>query len=104
LRVDGNPADTGLPGVRPSDLLALPEAERRLLQWLMRRGRTTACEAAGQFGLEPAAAISLLEALAQRGFVQGEGGEPDGAYQPRTGSARTAGTLPDALWRKLRDP
>ena len=35
----GDSSDTAPRGVRPSDLLALPEAERRLLQWLMRQGR-----------------------------------------------------------------
>jgi DNA-binding IclR family transcriptional regulator len=85
-------------------MLALPEEERRLLQWLMRRGRASVEEAAGQFGLDPATGRSLLEALAKRGFVKIEGDESHGVYQPRPGSTRTAGTLPDALWRKLRDP
>lgn len=102
--MDGNSSDTGSRGVRPSDLLALPTAERRLLQWLLRRGRASADEAAGQFGLDTEAAKSLFEALAKRGFVEGEGGEPHDFYQPRTESARTAGTLPDELSRKLRYP
>jgi len=102
--VGENPSDSGSRGFRPSDMLALPEEERHLLQWLTRRGRASAEEAAGQFGLDPAAARSLLEALAKRGFVKGEGDESHEVYQPRPGSMRTARTLPDGLWRKLRDP
>ena len=102
--MDDNTADTSSRGVRPSDMLALPEAERRLLQWLLRRGRASADETAGQFGLEPAAARSLLEALAKQGFVQAAGDEPHEVYQARLRATRTTGTLPDELWRKLRRP
>jgi len=98
--VGGDASDTGPPGLRPSDLLALPEAERRLLQWLMRQGRATGCEAAAQFGLEPRPAEELLEALARQGFVESEGGDPHQIYQPRLGSTRKTGPLTDALWRK----
>jgi predicted ArsR family transcriptional regulator len=102
--VGENSSDSGSQGFRPCDLLALPKEKRRLLQWLMRRGRASAEEAAGQFGLDPAAALSLHEVLAKRGFVKGEGDENHEVYQSRPGYTRTARTLPDGLWWKLRDP
>jgi DNA-binding MarR family transcriptional regulator len=104
IKVGENLSDSGSRGFRPSDMLALPEEERRLLLWLLRRGKASADEAAGQFGLDPAAALSMLDALAKRGFVKSEGNESHEVYQPQPVSTRTAWTLPEELWRKLRDP
>ncbi|MEW6038763.1 MAG: hypothetical protein AB1648_11010 [Pseudomonadota bacterium] len=89
-------------GFRASDLLTLSPAERRILQWLMRRGSGSVREAAERFEIPEAEAGSRLDALEQRGFLVAEGVAGRKSYRLKFGRSRPAvGGLPSGIWGKL---
>lgn len=56
------------------DLLDLPDAERDLVQFLLRQGETDLSALAAHSGQEPAALRQTLEGLMEQGFLgRGEG-------------------------------
>lgn len=52
------------------DVLALPEPERRLVNWMLRQGRVGLVEIATFLELEQDAAHTILAPLIAQGFVQ----------------------------------
>ena len=87
-------------GAHVGDLLELPEAQRRLVQWMMRRGAATVAEVAAHTGQSEQAARATLDALVQQGALQELRG--DGARRYRAHLARRAGRhLPAHIWQAL---
>lgn len=52
-----------------TDVLALPDAERKLMNWLMRRRKASLIEITDHLGESSDAAEGLLEQLFQAGFI-----------------------------------
>ena len=87
-------------GAYLGDLLELPEPQRRLVQWIMRRGPATLEEVAAHTGQGEQAARATLDALVQQGALQELRG--DGARRYRAHLARRAGRhLPAHIWQAL---
>jgi amino acid permease len=87
-------------GAHLGDLLELPEPQRRLVQWMMRRGPATLAEVAAHTGQSEQAARATLDALVQQGALQELRG--DGARRYRARLARRAGRhLPARIWQAL---
>jgi hypothetical protein len=86
-------------GAHLGDLLELPEPQRRLVQWMMRRGPATLAEVAAHTG-QSEQARATLDALVQQGALQELRG--DGARRYRAHLARRAGRhLPAHIWQAL---
>lgn len=90
-------------GFRASDLLILPEFERQILQWLMRRRRASAREISDQFGQSLESIRNMLGELERRGFLSVEGEEEPRLYQPKFGFSRVSASTAVDLWKKLGD-
>jgi predicted ArsR family transcriptional regulator len=88
-------------GFRASDLLALSPAERRILQWLMRRGSGSVREVAERFEMPEEEAGSRLDVLEKQGFVVAEAAAGPKSYRPKFGRSRPARKLPSGIWGKL---
>ncbi|WP_367026098.1 helix-turn-helix domain-containing protein [Methylococcus sp. ANG] len=88
-------------GFRASDLLMLSPAERRVLQWLMRRGSGSVREVAEWLEMPEEEAGSRLDALEKRGYVVAEGAGGPKSYQPKFGRSRPARKPPSGIWGKL---
>jgi hypothetical protein len=87
-------------GAHLGDLLELPEPQRWLVQWMMRRGPATLAEVAAHTGQSEQAARATLDALVQQGALQELRG--DGARRYRARLARRAGRhLPARIWQAL---
>lgn len=56
-------------GFRPSDLLLLPEQERHLLTWLLRRGLVSLDDIIRELESSPVVARNLVDSLTQRGLL-----------------------------------
>lgn len=63
-----NAGKTG--SIQVADILALPEAERKLVNWIRRQEAPTLGEVTAQMGGDEAEAIAMLEVLIKKGFVQ----------------------------------
>lgn len=70
-------------GLDPSDLLALPDDVRRLVQAIARQPDLTAAELAGATGLPEADLPDLLAALVAKGLVERRGDGGDGGDESR---------------------
>ena len=57
------------PRFKPSDLLALPESERRVLRLLLRQGPASVEEVAEQLKLTSESVWILLDSMKSRGIV-----------------------------------
>lgn len=88
-------------GFRASDLLALSPPERRILQWLMRRGSGSVHEAAERFEVPEEEAGSRLDALEKQGFVVAEVAAGPKSYRPKFGRSRPGRKPPSGIWGKL---
>jgi hypothetical protein len=87
-------------GAHLGDLLELPEPQRQLVQWMMRRGPATLAEVAAHTGQGEQTARATLDALVQQGVLQELRG--DGARRYRAHLARRAGRhLPAHIWQAL---
>jgi hypothetical protein len=84
-------------GLRPVDLLRLPDAQRRLLTWMMRRGQVKLQEVARQLGSDESSAWSLLQTLCADGLV-----EQDSTGDGEIYRARLAATRPRELIQDIR--
>ncbi|MDF9393619.1 MULTISPECIES: hypothetical protein [Methylococcus] len=90
-------------GFRASDLLMLSPAERRVLQWLMRRGSGSVREVAEWFEMPEEAAGSRMDALEKQGFVVAETASGAKSYRPKFGRSHPARKPPSGIWEKLDD-
>jgi hypothetical protein len=101
LRVDSSMSvayqgDWNAPGLHLADLIVLPDAERLLLAWMVRRGAVTLAEVAARTGRAEGDARRLLDALVDEGFARRvEGG--DGPRYHSQLAPRRARRLPAAL-------
>ena len=82
------------------DVLALPEGERRLVQWLLRRGAAGVSEIAAQIGLEEDAARRMLDALAGAGFLARAEGDGEACWRVCLASKRVRRVSSD-IWKRL---
>jgi hypothetical protein len=78
-------APATLRGFRPSDLLLLPEQERRLLTWLLRRGLVSFDDVVRELGLSAEVARDLLDLMTQRGLLVRNDAEEAERYQAALG-------------------
>ncbi|MDA8333475.1 MAG: NHLP bacteriocin export ABC transporter permease/ATPase subunit [Peptococcaceae bacterium] len=88
----------GSTGRSVTDLLALPESQRRLVQWLMRSDGATLAETAAEDGQSEDEVRSLLDSLVEQGFVQQEGDGGELRFRARLG-ARTGRRLSSQIWQ-----
>jgi predicted transcriptional regulator len=86
--------------ISPLDLLELPEALRRLLQRIIRRGPTTARELVEDIGSPEDAVESMLCSLADKGYLTALSGSAPTRYKAVLGQRR-ARTLPSGIWDTL---
>ncbi len=82
------------------EVLALPEGERQIVQWLLRRGAAGLSEIATEIGQEPEAARAVLDALTGAGFLARA--EGDGEARWRTCLAPKRGRrVSTDIWKRL---
>jgi predicted ArsR family transcriptional regulator len=93
-------AKAAQPGI--GDLLTLPDAERGLIQWMLRQGEVSLSEAAEHAGLDEEAVRRMLETLAAGGFVQTIEVTAEVRYRARLEPKRGR-RLPGELWRALEE-
>lgn len=89
-------------GVRPEDLIDLPDDLRRLVQWVARRGDTAAADAAEGLGLGVDEAARLLAELEAKGFARSDDAGGVRRYNVEFGMRQTR-ELPIDLWALLDD-
>jgi hypothetical protein len=65
------------------DILALPELERQVVQWLLRQGETGVSSVAAHTGQDEPGTRLLLEALAEQGFVEQSDGDGEARWRAR---------------------
>jgi len=98
------------PGLRPSDLLALPETPSAtlgeggsgLLHWMVRQGKVSFAEVSTFLGQDDERTRALLADLQDRGFVCEIEVQGQIQYGVRLARKR-AHTLPSDLWQALED-
>lgn len=83
-----------------SDILALPDEQRRIANWLMRRKGSTLSDVAQHLGEDEATAKSTLDNLVEQGIVQQAAVEGESRYSVKLGAKRT-GHLSDKLYQTL---
>jgi hypothetical protein len=95
------PAGTNPAAAPPSmaDVLALPDGERELVLWLLRKGEASWPELLAASKLEEAPCRALLELLGARGFIQVSGDVQEPHYRTRLAGRRSRPALGDALKR-----
>jgi len=65
-----NPSIDRAGGIKPSDLIDLPDSQQKIAQWLMTQSDCTLAEVAAHTDLDEGEALLDLDKLMQRGFVQ----------------------------------
>jgi DNA-binding MarR family transcriptional regulator len=78
-------------GLSMADILALPAAERSLINWMVRNGNVTLAEVADHLGLDESGAHMQLAALLEKGYVRETVSHGVTLYQ----------ALPENLWQAL---
>lgn len=103
-RLDESAKDHRHPSTAPNrtmaDLLFLPEAERSLMNWLLRKKQATLSEIAAHFNQPEPTIIDLLNHLLIQGFVKQIDQENACYYQPNLLS-RKGRNVPANLWDAL---
>lgn len=89
-------------GLRPEDLIDLPDDLRRLVQWVARRGDIAAQDAADDLGLSVDDAANLLADLAAKGYARAADIDGVRRYNVDFG-LRQSRALPIDLWALLDD-
>ena len=92
---------TASPGLTAADLLALPSAERRLVNWMTRSGDVTWAEIVSQVGSAEQAQL-LLDTLRAKGFMQQLDNADPLRYQVRLAPRRKR-KVPTGVWQLLSD-
>lgn len=83
-----------------SDILALPDEQRRIVNWLMRHKGSTLSAVAQYLGEDEATAKSTLDNLVEQGIVQETVVEGESHYSVKLGAKR-GGHLSDKLYQSL---
>lgn len=92
---------SGTPPTRTmADLLFLPDAERSLMNWLVRQQSATLAEVAAHLNETEAAAQHLLTELTNQGFVQFVEQADQSHYQPKL-TIRKGRKVPTNIWNAL---
>jgi amino acid permease len=89
-------------GLGVMDLIALPEGQRRIMDWLMRNGQASPAELSVHTGRSEHEVRPDLEALAARGFVTTVDTPQEKVYCPQLASKKGR-QLPDWIWETLGD-
>jgi amino acid permease len=84
------------------DILEMPEGERALLQWIMRRGSATLPEVAAHIGQTDADARAVLRAMIRRGALREVVTAEGTSYRPRIARKRES-RLSGEIWDALND-
>jgi hypothetical protein len=102
----GLAADGGVHALRPgrtiADTLALADAERRVVTWMLRRGEVHLEDVVAGLGQDRDAVLGLLVGLVEQGFVR-ERESPDGRYFRAQLAPTRPRRVPGKLWRALDD-
>jgi len=85
-----------------ADLLFLPEAERSLVNWLLRQHSATFSEVVAHLSQAPDAVQLLLENLIAEGIVRSIEENDELRYQPRL-ITRVGRQVPRKIWNALED-
>lgn len=91
------------PGLNPFDLLALPEEQRDLLNWLSRRKQARFDEILAALGMDNELLAALLSDLKQAQYVNEALIEGEVYYRVVFGGkpSRAARSLPDDIWARI---
>ncbi|MBI2864731.1 MAG: MarR family transcriptional regulator [Chloroflexi bacterium] len=90
------------PGLTMSDVLVLPEAERRLLNWMMRADEVSLAEVADRLQADETAARARLAELMEKGYVREIDIHGDVRYRVRLAPKRGR-EIPLNIWSALDD-
>lgn len=83
-----------------TDILALPDEQRRIANWLMRHKGSTLSDIAQHLNEDEATTKSTLGTLVEQGIVQEAAVEGESRYSVKLGAKR-AGHLSDKLYQSL---
>jgi DNA-binding MarR family transcriptional regulator len=89
-------------GLQMSDLLALPEPECGLLNWMVRQGQVTLADVAAWLGKDQAQVRQILDGLLQKGYIREIEMRAAKTYRVRLAPKRGR-ELPSNLWQALDD-
>src|SRR5919199_277208 len=93
--------DKSAVGLNPTDVLMLPDAQRQIVQWMMRQGDCTLPDVAANTGMDEGDTLINLYDLMQQGFVQEMEVAGETCYRIRLaskeGSKRISQTIQQAL-------
>ena len=90
------------PGLRMSDLLALPEALASVLNWMLRQDCVSLADLIAFLGQDETAVRTTLATLVDKGFVREVEMRGETTYRVRLAPKRGR-SMPDDLWRALDD-
>lgn len=96
-------AEPGSNGLELSDLLALPEDQRRLLQWLLRRGQAGLGDIQAHMGFTERETRQMLQTLSGLGYVSLVDTDGELRCQPRI-APQKGSRLPQQIWQALDEP
>jgi predicted transcriptional regulator len=83
-----------------TDLLGLPDAERTLVNWLVRQRGASLADIVAHTQAEPAAVQTMLDNLLTAGFLTTDKASNPALFKPNLVS-RKPRTVPDKLWNAL---
>ncbi|MBE9108628.1 MarR family transcriptional regulator [Nodosilinea sp. LEGE 07298] len=83
-----------------TDLLGLPDAERTLVNWLVRQRGASLADIVAHTQAEPAAVQNMLDNLLAAGFLTTDEASNPALFKPNLVS-RKPRTVPDKLWNAL---
>ncbi|MGG6238976.1 hypothetical protein ACQ4N7_10075 [Nodosilinea sp. AN01ver1] len=83
-----------------TDLLVLPDAERTLVNWLVRQRGASLADIVAHTQAEPAAVQTTLDNLLSAGFLTVDEASDPALFKPNLVS-RKPRTVPDKLWNAL---
>lgn len=92
-------------GLSMADVLSLPDAERKLMNWLLDQQEVSFAELVAHTGESKQSLSSMIDALVAQGFlrkIDRGAGEENICYQVRFARKRGA-TLPLNIWSALDD-
>jgi MinD-like ATPase involved in chromosome partitioning or flagellar assembly len=89
-------------GISMFDVLLLPDAERQLMNWIIRQGKATLSDCVHHTGKPKAMVESTLENLVRQGLLQFSQLADDGHYKPQFASEKQR-LLPNQIWEVLKD-
>lgn len=89
-------------GLNMADILTLPDAERKLFNWMMRQDDVSLKEVAAQSGQDEASTRSEMASLVEKGFVRELQIRGEVRYRVRLAPKRGK-DIPLNIWQALDD-